>query len=139
MANDMDAKEITLRYQGGSISMSRGNAKSIFGADFKGLNPGPEPKEVSVKSHVRVNSIGGPTTSVGSYTYQFLSWPRGTASNARAGKVIYMEWEGSGGDFTARVTGSMSKACSFFNDNTTKTLAFRTQRGTEYGPFAGTL
>lgn len=139
MATDMDAKEITLRYDGGSVSMSRGNAKSIFGSDFKGLNPGPEPKEVSVKSHTRVNTIGGAATSVAAYSYQFLSWPRGTASNARAGKVIYMEWEGSDGDFTGRVTGSMAKACSFFAENTTKTLGFRTQRGTEYGPFAGTL
>ena len=139
MANDMDAKEITLRYDGGSVSMSRGNAKSIFGEDFKGLNPGPEPKEVSVKAHVRVNTIGGESTPVSAYTYQFLSWPRSTASNASAGTPIYMEWDGSEGEFTGRVTGSMAKACSFFNDNSRKVLGFRTQRGTEYGPFAGII
>ena len=139
MNEDMDAKEITLRYEGGSVSMSRGNAKSIFGEDFDGLNPGPTAVTVSVIGHPRVKTIGGPSTNVSPYSYTYQSWPRSTASNARAGTVIYMEWEGSGGDFTGRVTGSMAKACSYFNDNTKKTLAFRTQRGTEYGPFAGTV
>ena len=138
MATDMDAKEITLRYSGGSVSMSRGNAKDIFGEDFTGLNPGPEEVTVSVIGHDRVKTIGGSVRRIEPYTYSFLSWPRSSASNARAGTVILMEWEGSGGDFTARVTGSMSKACSYFNDNVKKTLGFRTQRGTEYGPFAPT-
>ena len=91
MATDMDAKEITLRYAGGSISMSRGNAKSIFGEDFKGLNPGPEEVTVSVIGHDRVKTIGGASKRIEPYTYTFLSWPRSQASNARAGTVIYME------------------------------------------------
>ena len=136
MSADMDAKEITLRYEGGSISMSRGNARDIFGADFSGINPGPVEKTVSVKSHQRVKTIGGASKSINAYSYTFQSWPRSSASNARAGTVIYMEWEGSEGDFTGRVTGSMAKACSYFNDNVAKLLGFRTQRGTEYGPFA---
>ena len=135
MSVDMDAKEITLRYPGGSISMARGNAKDIFGASFSGLNPGPTEVTVTVKSHSRVVTIGSPSTSVSGYSYTFKSWPRSVASNARAGTVIYMEWEGSGGDFTARVTGSMAKAASYFAANTNKILAFRTQRGSEYGPF----
>ena len=138
MAQDMDAKEITLRYEGGSISMSRGNAKDIFGADFTGLNPGPKEVTVSVVGHPRVRTIGGSSKQVGPYSYTFQSWPRSSASNARAGTVILMEWEGSEGDFTARVTGSIAKAASYFNDNVKKTLGFRTQRGTEYGPFAST-
>lgn len=136
MSTDMDAKEITLRYDGGSISMTRGNAKAIFGATFTGLNPGPQTKTVSVKGHPRVKTIGGSSTQVTAYTYTFKSWPRSSASNAAAGTVIYMEWEGSGGGFTGRVTGSMAEACQYFDDNTTKVLGFRTQRGTEYGPFA---
>ena len=136
MAGDLDAKEITLRYEGGSIKMTRGNAKSIFGEDFTGLNPGPKDVTVSVKGHPRVNTIGGSSTQVEPFTYTFKSWPRSVASNASAGTIIYMEWDGSGGDFTGRVTGSMSKAASYFAENTKKTLAFRTQRGSEYGPFA---
>ena len=136
MSADMDAKEITLRYEGGSITMSRGNAKDIFGPDFSGLNPGPVERSVEVKAHTRVRTIGGASKSIDRYSYTFQSWPRSSASNARAGTVIYMEWEGSEGDFTGRVTGSMAKACSYFNDNVAKVLGFRTQRGTEYGPFA---
>ena len=136
MSDDMDAKEIVLNYEGGSVRMTRGNAKSIFGEDFKGLNPGPTDKTVSVKAHSRVDTIGGPSTSVESYTYTFKSWPRTSASNAAAGTVILMGWDGSDGEFTGRVTGPMWRACDFFNTNTTKTIGFRTQRGTGYGPFA---
>ena len=139
MSADMDAKEITLRYAGGSISMSRGNAKDIFGDDFAGLDPGPALVQVAVKSHSRTRVIGGPSTSIGSYTYTYQQWPTSQASNAAAGAVILMTWQGSEGAFTGRVSGSMADAASFFAANTKKVFAFRTERGTEYGPFAATL
>lgn len=139
MADDMDARQITLNYDRGSVEMSIGNAKSIFGEDFAGLDPGPVVTDVSVKSHSRTRVIGGPSTTVSGYTYSYLQWPTSQASNAAAGTVILMTWDGSGGPFTGRVSGSMADAASFFAANTKKTLAFRTQRGTEFGPFAPTI
>ena len=139
MADDMDARRITLNYQDGSVEMSIGNAKDIFGEDFSGLDPGPVPTSVSVKSHSRTRVIGGSTKSISAYTYNYLQWPTSDASNASAGMVIEMTWEGSDGPFTGRVSGSMANAASFFAANVKKTLAFRTQRGTEYGPFPATV
>ena len=116
--------------------MSIGNAKDIFGADFDQLDPGPVETTVSVKSHSRTRIIGQPSKTVAGYTYTYLQWPTSDASNAAAGTVILMTWEGSNGPFTARVSGRMASAASFFATYTKKTLTFRTQRGTEYGPFA---
>ena len=138
MAEDLDARQITLNYTGGSVEMAIGNAKDIFGDDFAGLDPGPELVQVAVKSHSRTRVIGGPSTSIGSYTYTYEQWPTSQASNAAAGDVILMTWSGSEGAFTGRVRGSMADAAGFFAANTKKVLAFRTERGTEYGPFAAT-
>tara|TARA_B100000459_G_scaffold63246_1_gene34563 strand:+ start:1753 stop:2169 length:417 start_codon:yes stop_codon:yes gene_type:complete len=137
MSTDLDARQITLNYEGGSVEMSIGNAKDIFGPDFKGLDPGPKPTDVSVKSHTRTPVIGGPSKTISAYSYSYVQWPTSQASNAAAGEVILMTWDGSGGPFTARVTGSLAEAASFFSANVLKTLAFRSQRGTKYGPFPG--
>lgn len=135
MADDMDARQITLNYTGGSIEMSVGNAKDIFGDDFKDLNPDPVDTTVSVKSHNRTRVIGGGSKSISSYSYTYKQWPTSLCSQAGSGTVILMSWEGSDGQFTARVSGSMAEAAQYFSDNVTKTLVFRTKRGTEYGPF----
>ena len=136
MADDMDAKQITLNYTGGSIEMSVGNAKSIFGEDFKDLNPDPEEVTVSVKSHSRIRVIGGDSKTISAYNYTYKQFPTSLCNGAGAGTVIYMSWTGSDGQWTGRVSGSMADASDYFRTNTTKTLTFRTKRGTEYGPFA---
>lgn len=136
MSVESDARQITLNYTGGSVEMSIGNAKDIFGADFTGLNPGSETVSVSVKEHPRVRVIGGPSKQVAGYTYEYKQYPTSRASNASAGTVIFMNWEGADGPFTGRVSGSMANAASFFEANVKKTFGFRTQRGTKYGPFA---
>ena len=136
MSEESDARNITLNYDDGSMTMSVGNAKDIFGDDFDGLDPDPVEKTASVKKHDRVRVIGGDTQSIEPYTYTYKSWPTSNASNAAGGTVILMEWEGSDGAFTARVSGRISDAAQFFHDNATKTLVFRTERGTKYGPFA---
>ena len=90
MSTDMDARQITLNYEQGSIEMSIGNAKSIFGETFQQLDPGPVPTEVSVKGHSRTPVIGGPSKTISAYSYQYLQWPTSQASNAAAGEVIQM-------------------------------------------------
>jgi len=136
MSDETDARNITLNYDGGSMVMSVGNAKSIFGDDFKGLDPAPEEKEASVSQHTRTRVIGGDSRTINSYTYTYKSWPTAATSNARGGTVILMDWEGSNGTFSARVSGRISDAANYFHENATKTLTFRTSRGTKYGPFA---
>ena len=135
MADDMDARQIILNYEGGSIEMSVGNAKSIFGDDFADLNPDPVETTVSVKSHSRTRVIGGDSKTISAYNYTYDVFPTSIAGNGSSGKIIYMTWTGSDGAWTARVSGSMAKASKYFKDNVTKTLKFRTQRGSKYGPF----
>ncbi len=136
MADEADAKNVTLNYENGSIEMAIGNAKSIFGADFAGLTPTPEEESVTVKSHSRTRVIGGDATTVSGYTYEYKKWPTSQAGNGASGRLILMSWTGSDGDFSARVTGSFANAASYFDTNTTKTIVFRSERGTEYGPFS---
>jgi len=133
---DPDARDLTLNYAGGSLTMALGNAKDIFGEDFSGIDPGSTETSVSVRGHDRVRVIGEDATSVAAYNYTFNQWPTSAASNAAAGTVIYMTWTDSEGDFTARVSGSMAAAATYFAANVKKALSFRTQRGTKYGPFA---
>ncbi len=136
MADDADARNVTLNYENGSIEMAIGNAKSIFGADFAGLTPEPEQASVTVKSHSRVRVIGEDATTVSGYTYEYTKWPTSQAGNGASGRIILMSWTGSEGDFSARVTGSFADAGTYFSDNTTKTIEFRSERGTKYGPYS---
>lgn len=136
MADEADARNVTLNYEGGSIEMAVGNAKSIFGSDFAGLTPEPEEATVGVPKHTRVRVIGEDPVDVEAYSYTYTKWPTSQAGSAAAGRLILMSWTGSDGDFSARVTGSFADAGSYFNDNTTKTIQFRSERGTKYGPYA---
>ena len=136
MADDADARNVTLNYEDGSIEMAVGNAKSIFGSDFAGLTPEAEETTVSVKKHPRTRVIGEDATEVEGYTYTYTKWPTSQAGNGASGRLILMNWTGSDGNFSARVTGSFADAASYFDSNTTKTITFRSERGTKYGPFA---
>lgn len=136
MADEADARNVTLNYENGSIEMAVGNAKSIFGSDFAGLTPEPETASVTVKGHSRTRVIGDDSSSVSGYTYEYTKWPTSQAGNSASGRLILMNWTGSDGNFSARVTGSFADAGTYFSENTTKTIAFRSERGTKYGPFA---
>ena len=135
MAEDIDAKELTLNYDGGSLTMTRGNAKDLFGDDSDLLKPVAEDISSSVRSHTRVRVIGGASTNVTAHTRSYKQWPTSQANGAASGTLIYMEWEGSDGSWSGRVTGSMAALGTFFNSNAPKAVGFRTARGTIYGPF----
>ena len=135
MATDIDAKDVTLRYADGSLTMTRGNAKDLFGEDSVVLDPQRGDVSSSVKSHTRVRVIGGGSTNVAAHSRNYKQWAQSTANNAAAGSLIYMEWEGSEGKWSARVTGTMAALGTFLNDNAPKLTSFRTARGRKYGPF----
>lgn len=135
MADDPKARQFTVNYVGGSLTMAVGTLESLFGEDAEILNPVPETIQVGVKTHPRVRVIGGPSTTVEGYNYEQIQWPTSQASNAAAGDVVLMAWEGSDGDWTGRVTGALSAFGIFLAANSTKTVIFRSERGTKYGPF----
>lgn len=132
---DPDAKDFTLNYSGGSLTMPLGALKNLFGDTYEGLTPVPETKQVGVREHPRVRVIGQPSTPVQSHTYELVQWPTSQASNAAAGEVVLLAWDGSEGSWTGRVTGSLSGLGVFLVSNSTKAVVFRSERGTKYGPF----
>ena len=116
--------------------MTVGNAKDLFGENNGLLRPEGEEISASVKSHSRTRVIGGSSTNVTAHNREYIQWPVSQANNAAAGKLIYMTWEDSEGTWSARATGSMSRLGTFLNAAAAKPVAFRTSRGTKYGPFA---
>lgn len=135
MALDTDAQSITINYEGGSLRMAIGNARDLFGPDNPNLSPDGDQKTVSVKGHTRTRVIGGPTTPVDGNTYTYTQWPVGSGSNAAGGEAILMRWDGSGGWWTARMSGSAWALGTFLNTSAAKVVEFKTERGTPYGPF----
>ena len=135
MAADPDARDFTLNYEGGSLTMPLGNLKDIFGDDFDDLSPEPEDTKVTVSQQTRVRVIGGESKTILPYTYTYKQWPTSEANNSAAGKVCIFTWKDSDGDWQGRVSGSMSDLGTYLNDKSPKTINFRTQRGTKYGPF----
>jgi len=135
MATDPDARDLTLNYPGGSLTAPLGTLKALLGDDYSGLTPVPETKQVSVKSHSRVRVIGGAPSNVTGFSYEMTQWPTSQANNAASGSVVMLSWDGSDGDWVARVTGAFSSLGIFFVANSTKPVTFRSERGTKYGPF----
>ena len=135
MADDPKARLLTINYPGGSLTMPIGTLESLFGEDAEILTPVPDTKSVGVREHPRVRVIGGPSTTVTSHTYEQIQWPTSQANNAAAGDVVLLSWEGSEGSWTGRVSGALSALGVFLVANSPKTVVFRSERGTKYGPF----
>ena len=135
MAVDPDARKITVNYTGGSIYMTIGALRSLLGANYDTLVSQPEDREVSVVSHSRTRVIGGPSTPVSAHTYTYKQWPTSESGLADGGSVVLVSWQGSDGEWTARVTGSFADFGTFLQANATSPSFFRSQRGTKYGPF----
>jgi hypothetical protein len=135
MATDFDAFNVTINYTGGSITLPAGNAKSLFGDDgYELLRPEGEEVTISKKAHTRTPVIGGPSTNVDATTYTYTKWPRSSKSNSAGGQEIVMAWEGSEGNWVARMDGSASDLGTFLNASSPKPVTFATA-GSNYGPF----
>lgn len=115
--------------------MTVGALESLFGADSDILSPVPETKQVTVKSHSRVRVIGQPASNVTGYSYEAIQWPTSQSNNAASGKIAIFSWDGSEGDWEGRVTGPFSGLGVFLVANSPKTVKFRSERGTKYGPY----
>jgi hypothetical protein len=135
MADDPKARNLTLNYAGGSLTMAVGTLESLFGEDAEILTPVPETETVTVKSHSRTRVIGQPASNVSGYSYENIQWPTSQANNAAAGEAVLFTWDDSDGSWTGRVSGALSALGVFLAANATKTVVFRSERGTKYGPF----
>jgi hypothetical protein len=136
MALDPQARDVRIPYAGGSVSMTRGLAEAIFGTDFAPLESQPVPTTVSVRGHDRVRVIGGDTTTVAAHNYTYDKYPTTQSSLAEGGEPVMITLT-DGSSWTARVSGPLNEFATFLADNTTiDNVFFKSQRGTNYGPFA---
>ena len=135
MATDLDAREIVINYDDGSLTMTVGNAKNLFGENASFIGGGGEEKTVSVKSHTRTRVIGGATTSVSGYSYTYDQWPAKGHGTAAGGEPVAMSWEGSEGEWVSRVSGPFWALASFLETNAPKNTFFTALGGKTYGPF----
>ena len=127
---DPDAQQLTINYDGGSLTMSIGNLKSLFGSNYDLLTATPLDVSTSVSGHSRTRVIGGASSTVSAHSRDYKAWPTSQANGAAAGKKVLLNWEGSTGQWTGRVTGAMADFADFLNSNTTQVVTFRTSRGT---------
>ena len=135
MAQDLDAREVTINYEGGSLSMTVGNAKDLFGENSSLIGGGGDPKTVSVKGHSRTRVIGGASKTVAGYSYTYDQWPASGHGQAAGGEPVSMAWEGSEGSWVSRVNGPLWELASFLDANSPKNVFFTALGGKTYGPF----
>lgn len=132
MAVDPKAREFALTYDGGYFRATVGLLEYLYGPNF-GDNVGAgQSKSVSVKGHTRQRVIGGPSTSVAGYSYNYIDYPHRNKGTAATGQQIAIQTDD--GVFSARVGGSIQDFKAFLagTGKPLKAFMFSTERGTEY-------
>ena len=135
MAQDLDARETTINYDGGSLTMTVGNLKSLYGEDTNVFGADGQPATVSVIGHDRVRVIGSPATRIEPYVREYIQWPTNDRSPAAGGTPIMMSWTDSEGEWGARVSGPLWKLGVFLQSTSLKSVWFHAKGGKGYGPF----
>jgi hypothetical protein len=105
MAVDPKARKFTLSWDGGYLTARVGLLEAIYGVDFMEKVGAGSAKDISVKGHSRQRVIGGPSKTVGGYSYRVIDYPhrrKGAASGGQPIKIMYR-----GKPWTARLGGSV--------------------------------
>ena len=134
---DVKAQELTLHYDGGSLTMPLGNMESLFGEGSNLLLQDGKDYSKSLEGFKRTRVIGGPESSVKPFTRSYTQWPTTRATNRAAGRTCMMRWSGSEGWWTARYTGAAADLGSYLQASAANPVEFTTSRGTNYGPYRG--
>lgn len=132
---DLDARQVTLNYDGGSLTMTLGNMKNLFGEDSNIFGADGKAMTVAVIGHDRTRVIGGTTKRIEPFTRNYIQWPTNDRSPAAGGEPVMMSWTGSEGEWQGRVSGPLWKLGSFLQANSPKTVFFYAKGGKGYGPF----
>ena len=135
MATDLDARETTINYEGGSLTMTIGALKSLYGENTNVFGAAGKPMTVGVIGHDRTRVIGGAKKKIEPFTRNYIQWPVNGRSNAAGGTPIVMTWTGSEGEWSARVSGSLWELGSFLQSTSLKSVWFHAKGGLGYGPF----
>ena len=135
MAQDPLAMEATINYDGGSLTMTRGNLIDLYGEDTKVFGADGKFTNTSVIGHDRVRVIGDDPKRVEPHTREFIQWPTNDRSPAAGGTQVFMTWTGSEGEWSARCSGPLWKLGQFLQTSSPKSVWFHAKGGKGYGPF----
>lgn len=138
MAGDLNARRVTINYEGGSFDMALGNIKGLFGESLVNEQTQGKDVTVSVKSHARTRVIGGPATNVAANSYTYKQFPSSSHSLAAGGEEVAVWWEGSEGRWISRVSGPLYAFGEYLNSAAEFDTFFRAAGGKTYGPFRKT-
>jgi len=133
------SKETALAFPGGTLTSSYGNLIQTVAIDSIGFQCNPPTKQVSVTSASVTRTIGGATSTRSAYSYTKKQYNKKNAGNAAAGLPVRVVT--SVGEYTARLTGSMSALADFLCANGAAIydgFSVYSPAGAEYGPFTPT-
>lgn len=133
---DRWAAEAALTFPGGTLSSAYGNLIQTVALGSLTSVCTPPTKDVSVKSHARINTIGGNPTTVAAHTYVKSQYPKKNSSAGAAGEPVRVVT--SVGEYQARLTGSMQDLAAYLCANGAAIYdAFwvYSPSGAQYGPF----
>ena len=138
MAIDPLAKKISIGFEGGSITATRGLLQELFGSAL--TNPATGTAQyVTRQKHPRIRVIGGGVTEVAASTSIRMKYPTGSTSAGSGGEPIRFivgnkEW-------SARLSGSHSSFNTFLKTGDWtggQTILWKSEKGKPYGPFTRT-
>jgi len=135
MATDPLARKITINYSGGSLTMTQANMINLFGENTNAFGADAEPVSISVKEHQRTRVIGEAPKTISRFTKDLIQWPTNNRDQAAGGEEVVMEWVGSEGPWSCRVSGPLWKLGTFLQSNSPKSVWFHAKGGKGYGPF----
>ncbi len=130
-------REVTINYEGGSITSTRGTLEAIFKEDAIPSACAKNEKDVARKAHERVRVIGSPPTSVKAANFKLVSYPKTASSFASGGIPIMLSADG--GWWTARLSGNVEDFVAWLCDNLEdleNVFLFQSPSGAKYGPFS---
>jgi hypothetical protein len=138
MAVDPLAKQISIGFEGGSISGTRALLQALFGPTLTNPATGTS-TSVSREPHPRVRVIGGGITNVQGSTTTLIKYPSGSSNGGAGGEPIRFVIGGE--EWRARLTGSHAKFNEFLeagNWSGSQTILWKSEKGKPYGPFIAT-
>ena len=127
----------TINYTGGSLTAARGVLAAMFKPGQYDSGCESVLSERSRKTYTRTDYIGAPSRVVDASQWQEVRYNSSTKSLAAGGEPIQIRIAGEW--WTARLSGSHSNFMTYLcgentSGNLSGVIAWRSERGTTYGP-----
>jgi hypothetical protein len=139
MAGDPLKRQVTIPYNGGSFTTTRGLLNYIFGPNFVVTQP-LTTQTISRKKHKRTRVIGGPEIDVEATTFTLTKFPQARGQSASGGQPVLFNVDSE--YYTARLHGSLQNFDIFMKTqkwNTQKTFRLISEKNTIKGPYTSLL